>query len=263
VKKVAIAIISFMMLSLQAPALAQEKNLNFQSNHVRWAVKVSGEGNIPFLTNTNYYVSVSGIAKSLPVFKPRDPSHPLCQFKPIDIYDKTDGGSGDYVFGTSLSFTLEVNGRPIQITDPETTGGKNIVMNLDIDESGKVVAPLDNKNYFSPSNSVVERDPIVVVFPFAGEYTLRYKAITFQNQDAIFTGGCRQASSPQDIEVTNGIVNFGTVISKSAYEENKKIVTPSPKRKAKNTQITCIKGKNKLVVSGVKPICPSGYKKVS
>lgn len=259
--KVAIASICFMMLSLQIPAFAQEKNLNFQSNHVKWEVKISGEGSAPFLTNTNYYVSVSSIAKSLPVFRPRDPSYPLCQFSPIDIYDKTDGGYGDYVFGISLAFTLEVNGRPIQITDPETTGGKNIVMNLDIDESGTVVAPMDNKNYFSPSNSVVERDPIVVVFPFAGEYILRYKAITFQNQAASFTGGCKGYSIQQDTEITNGTVNFGTVISKSAYEENKKIVTPSPKPKVKTTQITCLKGKNKLVVSGIKPICPSGYKK--
>ena len=260
-KKVAIASICFMMLSLQIPAFAQEKNLNFQSNHVRWAVKVSGEGNTPFLTNSNYYVSVSSIAKSLPVFSPRDSSYPLCQFRPIDIYDKTDGGLGDYVFGTSLSFTLEVNGRPIQITDPETTGGKNIVMSLDIDESGRVVAPIDNQNYFSPSNGVVERDPIVVVFPFAGEYILRYKAITFQRQDVSSTGGCKQWAMGQDIEVTNGIAKFGTVISKDTYEENKKIVSPSSKPKAKTTQITCVKGKNKLVVSGVKPKCPNGYKK--
>ena len=225
-KKAAIVSICCLLLFPVTPAFAQEKTLKFQSSHTNWVVKISGEGNDPFLTNTNYYLSLWSVAKSLPKFSPRDPSWPKCLFRPIDIYDKTDGGEGDYVFGTSLTLTIEVNNRPIQISDPETSGGKNIVMNLDIDESGRLVAPTDNANYFSLKSGEVERDPIVVVFPFAGEYTLRYKAITFQNQVAI--SRCGQSSSPQFIETSTGTINFGVVTSKSAYEETKKNPSPSP-----------------------------------
>ena len=97
-------------------------------------------------------------------------------------------------------------------------------------------------------------------FSTPGEYTLRYKVTTMQSQEAEMVNGCDQYSGGQDIESTKGTVYLGTVVLKSKYAASRKTNTPAPK--AKTISIVCIKGKNKLTVSGVKPICPAGYKKM-
>ena len=237
------------------PAFGQEKILNFQSQHINWNVKLQSDGTTPLLTSTSYYISISAIATSLPVFRQRDPDSPRCIFRPV--IDGWEYGYGEFL--SNLEFTLEVNGRPIQISDPETEGGKNVVMDVFL-LGGRAFPPNDNDNYFSPKIGVVERDPIVMAFSTAGDYTLRYKVTTSQSQEAEFVNGCDGYSGGQDIESTRGSVYLGKVISKSEYEASKKTALPTPK--PKSTSITCVKGKSKLTVSGVKPICPAGYKKI-
>jgi hypothetical protein len=254
-KKIVIILLSVLLSSSINPAFGQEKMLNFQSQYINWSVKIRSDGSTPLLTNTNYYISSSALVRSLPVFKQKDPESPRCIFRP-----GTDGWNNGYgEFLSELEFTLEVNGRPIQITDPETEGGKNVVMAIYI-LSGRAIPPNDNDNYFSPNTGLVERDPIVMAFSTAGEYTLRYKVTTMQSQEAEMVNGCDSYTGGQDIESTKGTVYLGTVISKSVYEASKKTNAPLPKAKA--SSIVCVKGKSKLTVTGVKPICPIGYKKI-
>jgi len=254
-KKYVSVFLTLAILSNTYPAVAQEKVLNFQSQHMNWNVKIKSDGNTPLLTSTSYYISTSALATSSPIFRQRDPDSPFCIFRPV--IDGWEYGYGEFL--TNLEFTLEVNGRPIQISDPETEGGKNVVMDV-FTLGGRALPPNENDNYFSPKIGVVERDPIVMAFSTSGEYTLRYKVTTSQSQEAEFVNGCDGYSGGQDIESTRGSVYLGKVISKSEYEASKKSTTPTPKPKA--TSITCVKGKSKLTVSGVKPICPTGYKKI-